>query len=65
MTRDDRREERVLLAAVGAALLGSQGSPVWSRTAEHLLLSSVEVNWRYRKAACELAPLFLREDDDR
>ncbi len=38
-----------LLAAVAAAILGAQGSPVWSRTAEALLLA--EVNRLYRLAA--------------
>jgi hypothetical protein len=43
-----------LLAAIGAALLGNQGSPVWSRTAESLLLTSAEVSWHYRRAEREI-----------
>ena len=43
-----------LLAAVAAAILGAQGSPVWSRTAEALLLAGPEVNRLYRLAAREV-----------
>jgi hypothetical protein len=43
-----------LLAAIGAALLGNQGSPVWARTAESLLLTSAEVCWHYRRAEREI-----------
>jgi len=48
-------EQRRLLAAVAAALLGNQGSPVWSRTAEMLLLSSQETQRHHRRAATELS----------
>jgi hypothetical protein len=37
-----------LLAAVAAAILGAQGSPVWSRTAESLLLADPEVKRLFR-----------------
>jgi hypothetical protein len=52
-----------LLAAIGAALLGNQGSPEWSRTAESLLLTSAEVSWHYRRAEREIERL-LEETDD-
>lgn len=45
------------LAAIGAALLGNQGSPAWSRTAESLLLASAEVSWHYRRAVREIEEL--------
>lgn len=54
-------EERRLIAAIAAALLGSQGSPVWSRTAELLALSSPDVQWHYQRAAHELSEI-LGED---
>ncbi len=47
-----------LLAAVAAAILGAQGSPVWSRTAEALLLTDPEVNRLYRLAAREVDAAF-------
>ena len=43
-----------LLAAVAAAILGAQGSPVWSRTAEALLLEDPEVKRLFRLAAREV-----------
>ncbi len=43
-----------LLAAVAAALLGAQGSPVWARTAEALLLADPEVKRLFRLAAREV-----------
>lgn len=43
-----------LLAAVAAAILGAQGSPVWSRTAEALLLSNPEVKRLFRLVAREV-----------
>jgi hypothetical protein len=43
-----------LLAAVAAAILGAQGSPVWSRTAEALLLEDPEVKRLFRLAAAEV-----------
>ena len=53
---DPRSEDadRRLLAAIAAALLGGQGSPVWSRTGELLLLSSRDVQWHHERAAHEL-----------
>ena len=51
-----------LLAAVAAALLGNQGSPVWSRTAESLLLTSAEVDWHYRRAEREIERLLDTRD---
>ena len=44
-----------LLAAVAAAILGAQGSPVWSRTAESLLLADPDVKRLFGLAARELA----------
>jgi hypothetical protein len=52
-----------LLAAIGAALLGDQGSPAWSRTAESLLLTSAEVCWHYRRAEREIER-FLEETSE-
>ena len=52
-----------LLTAIAAALLGNQGSPAWSRTAESLLLTSAEVSWHYRRAERELERL-LKETGD-
>ena len=43
-----------LLAAVAAAILGAHGSPVWSRTAESLLLAHPEVKRLFRLAAREV-----------
>jgi hypothetical protein len=43
-----------LLAAVAAAILGGQGSPVWSRTAESLLLADPEVKRLFCLAAREV-----------
>ena len=42
------------LAAVAAAILGAQGSPAWSRTAEALLLGDPEVKRLFRLAAREI-----------
>ena len=52
-----------LLAAVAAALLGNQGSPAWSRTAESLLLTSAEVSWHYRRAEREIERLLAETRD--
>jgi hypothetical protein len=52
-----------LLAAIGAAFLGNQGSPAWSQTAESLLLTSAEVCWHYRRAEREIERL-LEETGD-
>jgi hypothetical protein len=49
------REHCRLLAANAAASLGGQGSPVWARTAELLLLSSPDVERHHRRAALEVA----------
>jgi hypothetical protein len=46
-------EQRRLLAAIAAALLGSQGAPVWTRTAELLLLSSEQARRHYHRARVE------------
>ncbi|HEX2104783.1 MAG TPA: hypothetical protein VHF51_14095 [Solirubrobacteraceae bacterium] len=54
MERDAIMEERRLTAAIAAALLGQQGSPVWTRTAEHLLLSSQETRRHFNRARREL-----------
>ena len=43
-----------LVAAVAAAILGAQGSPVWSLTAEALLLADPEVKRLFRLAAREV-----------
>ena len=48
------------LAAIAAAILGAQGSPVWARTDEALLLSDAEVNRHYQVAA-RLIDTVLRE----
>lgn len=53
MERDAIMEERRLTAAIAAALLGQQGSPVWTRTAE-LLLSSQETRRHFNRARLEL-----------
>ena len=58
---EEINDQRRLLAAIAAGLLGSQGSPVWSRTAELLLLSSRETRWHYQRAVLELKDL-LGED---
>ena len=50
-------EDRRLLAAVAAAVLGAQGSPAWAQTAESLMLSCPEVARRYRRALCDLEAL--------
>jgi hypothetical protein len=55
---EQARTEQRLLAAIAAALLGSQGSPAWSRTAESLLLAHSDVNWLYRKALDEVHAAF-------
>jgi hypothetical protein len=55
MDYESAHEQRRVLAAVAAALLGSQGSPVWSRTAELLLLSSQETQRHHKRAASELS----------
>jgi hypothetical protein len=54
MERDAIMEQRRLTAAIAAALLGQQGSPVWARTAELLLLSSQETRWHFKRAKLEL-----------
>jgi hypothetical protein len=54
MERDAIIEERRLTAAIAAALLGQQGSPVWTRTAELLLLSSPETRRHFNRARREL-----------
>ena len=54
MDRDAIMEERRLAAAIAAALLGQQGSPVWSRTAELLLLSSQGTRRHFNRARLEL-----------
>ena len=54
MTDEFARREEPMLAAIAAALLGGQGSPVWSRTAELLLLSSTHVATHRRRALAEL-----------
>ena len=61
MENESAIEQRRLLAAVAAALLGSQGSPVWSRTAELLLLSCHETQPHHRRAASEVSNI-LGED---
>ena len=43
-----------LLTAVAAAILGAQGSPIWSRTAESILLADPEVKRLFRLAAREV-----------
>ena len=48
------------LAAIAAAILAAQGSPVWARTAEALLLGDAEVNPPYQVAA-RLVDTALRE----
>jgi hypothetical protein len=45
------------MAAIAAALLGQQGSPVWARTAELLLLSSQETRCHFNRAKLELEDL--------
>jgi hypothetical protein len=54
MERDAIMEEQRLTAAIAAALLGQQGSPVWTRTAELLLLSSRETRRHFDRARLEL-----------
>jgi hypothetical protein len=54
MERDAIIEEQRLMAAIAAALLGQQGSPVWTRTAELLLLSSQETRRHFNRATLEL-----------
>ena len=54
MERDATMEQRRLMAAITAALLGQQGSPVWTRTAELLLLSSQETRRHFDRARREL-----------
>jgi len=63
--RDATTEERRLLAAIAAALLGSQGSPVWTRTAELLLLSSKDAQWHYHRARLELETILGVESSQR
>jgi len=43
-----------VLAAVAAAILGAQGSPVWSRTAEALLLADPEIRRLFGVSAREV-----------
>ena len=57
MEREAIMEQRRLTAAVAAALLGQQGSPVWTRTAELLLLSSQETRRHFNRARLELEDL--------
>ena len=54
MERDTMMEQRRVMAAVAAALLGQQGSAVWTRTAELLLLSSQETRRHFNRAKLEL-----------
>jgi hypothetical protein len=54
MERDAIMEEQRLTAAIAAALLGQQGSSVWTRTAELLLLSSQETRRHFNRARLEL-----------
>lgn len=54
-------EDQRLMAAIAAALLGQQGSPVWTRTAELLLLSSQETRSHFKRAKVELDDLLGRE----
>ena len=49
-----------LLAAVAAAILGAQGSPAWTRTAEGLLLQDEEVRRQFGIAKREVDAV-LRE----
>jgi hypothetical protein len=65
MERDVIVEERRMLAAIAAALLGQQGSPVWSRTAESLLLSSQETRRHFIRARLELEDLLGEEASQR
>lgn len=65
MERDAIVEERRLMAAIAAALLGQQGSPVWSRTAELLLLSSQETRRHFNRAQLELEDLLGEEASQR
>ncbi len=51
---DQSLNEHLLAAAAAAAILGAQGSPVWSRTAEALLLADPEVKRLFRLAAREV-----------
>jgi hypothetical protein len=64
MQNESPSEQRRLLAAVAAALLGSQGSPVWSRTAELLLLSSHETQRYHTRATSELSRILGDDVDD-
>jgi hypothetical protein len=57
MERDAIVEQQRLTAAIAAALLGQQGSPVWARTAELLLLSSQETRRHFSRARLELEDL--------
>jgi hypothetical protein len=57
MEREAIMEERRLTAAIAAALLGQQGAPVWTRTAELLLLSSKETRRHFDRARLELEDL--------
>ena len=57
MDREAIMEERRLTAAIAAALLGQQGSAVWTRTAELLLLSSQETRRHFNRARLELEDL--------
>jgi hypothetical protein len=57
MEREAIIEERRLTAAIAAALLGQQGSPVWTRTAELLLLSSQDTRRHFNRARLELEDL--------
>ena len=65
MERDAIVEQRRLMAAIAAALLGQQGSPVWSRTAELLLLSSQETRRHFNRAQLELEDLLGEQASQR
>jgi len=55
--RETLLDDRRLMAAIAAALLGQQGSPVWARTAELLLLSSHDTRWHFNRAKGEIDAL--------
>jgi hypothetical protein len=65
MDSESTDEQRRLLAAVAAALLGSQGSAVWSWTAELLLLSSNEAQRHHKRATAELSRILGDEFTER
>jgi hypothetical protein len=51
---ESTQNEARMLAAIAAATLGGQGSPLWSRTAELLLLSSRDVAAHHHRALAEI-----------